>query len=295
VGVDCQHHDSPNYHRFGFFRGAVAVALADYDAYVAAMSAPDDVEPYNKTLTTLATKLCSWWRSAGVPGIASIPSTTAAACDRTTTGAVGQQNGGAGRLSAFFKDLNWGSNAFDGGVIIVADRLLHVGGLSGTVTTAQTVGGALTRYTDGVGVLACYEVYTQIGTTGTTITASYTDQDGNAGQTTIAQPFGGTGFREASLLLPFHLASGDSGVRAVASCTVLATTATAGSFGVTLFKPLLAIPVMNGQSVSCAVEPLLALGGQLPEVLDDACLQFISFQSNAGSRALQTQFCFTEV
>lgn len=118
------------------------------------------------------------------------------------------------------------------------DRLLHIGGLNGTITTAQTVGGTLTRYTNGIGNRIAIEVYTQIGATTTSVTAEYTDQDGNAAQVTPAIVIGNTGFREAERMLWFPLAAGDYGVQAVANVDLLATTGTAGDFGVTVVHPL---------------------------------------------------------
>ena len=126
-----------------------------------------------------------------------------------------------------------------------------------------------------------------MGATGTTVTASYTNQAGTAGQTTVATVFGGTNFQLASQLLELPLAAGDSGVRAVANVNLVATTGTAGNFGVTLAKVLLAIPVF-GQGIPDLNEwdSMLQLGGCAPEILSDACLFWV-FHSNTSSTGTQ--------
>jgi hypothetical protein len=167
------------------------------------------------------------------------------------------------------------------GTLILYDRLLHIGGLSGTVITAQTVGGTLTRNTLGAGNQIWVEIYTQIGTTATTITANYTDQDGNTAQTTTATAIGGTGLREAQRIIPLPLASGDSGVRAVASVTVLATTGTAGSFGVSIVRPIAVIPL--GLLGAGAVRDFIAGLPSIPEIATDACLSLAWLANSTGA------------
>jgi hypothetical protein len=105
------------------------------------------------------------------------------------------------------------------------------------------VGGALTRNTGGVGNQIWAEIYSQVGANSTTITANYTDQDGNAGQTSVATVFGGTTNREAQRFIPLALAAGDYGVRAVASVTLVGSTATAGNFGIVVARPIAVIGI----------------------------------------------------
>ena len=177
-------------------------------------------------VATVAGRVTSLWQYEGTPSGGAAP-TTVAIPDNATIGGLLQADPGGGRQKWL---LGITGSAGVSGTIILYDRLLHIGNLSGTVTTAQTVGGSLGRYTDGIGNQIWIEVYTQIGATSTTITASYTDQDGNSGSTTTATAIGNTGLREAQRIIPLPLASGDSGVRAVASVTLAATTGTAGGF-----------------------------------------------------------------
>jgi hypothetical protein len=183
-------------------------------------------------------RFTSLWQYEGYPAGGAAPGAVAIPTN-VTDGALKQVDPGGGREK--WKTFAMAA-ANSAGTLILYDRLLHISGLSGTNTGAQTVGGTLTRNTGGVGNQIWAEIYTQIGTTATTITASYTDQDGNASQTTTATAFGGTGLREAQRIIPLPLAAGDSGVQAVASCTVLASTTTVGDFGITIARPLLSIP-----------------------------------------------------
>ena len=179
---------------------------------------------------TIAGRPASLWRYDGQPS-AGITPTTGAIPDNTTDGGLKQADPGGGRQKWL---VSAGAMSLSAGSLILYDRLFHEGGLSGTTTTAQDVqtttpSPALTRYTNGVGNLAWIEIYTIIGTTATTVTMNYVDQDGNTAVTSPATTIGGTGFREVSRVIFLPLAAGDSGVRAVESVDLLATTGTANS------------------------------------------------------------------
>lgn len=211
--------------------------IPDLDGYIEAVETPTLRVPFFKVpLTTVIGRFYDTWTTAALPG--STP-TTAAAPTKATTGAIGRDL--LANVTADLRLVGANLSSNQAGTFYLVDRLSHQGGLSGVVTTAQTTNlptAALTRYTDGEGVLLGLTIYTQIGTTATTVTASYTNQAGTSGRTTKAVVIGGTAFREAGRLILLPLQDGDTGVRAVASVTVLATTGTAGAFGVTLFKPL---------------------------------------------------------
>lgn len=223
---------------------------------------------------TIAGRFTSLWQYDGQPsGASSTAPTTSAVCTNATAGALKQTSPGGGRTKRLTGIAIGGALA--AGTLIVYDRLVHQGGLSGTTTGAQTTNlptTALTRYTDGVGVQAWLEVYTQIGASSTTVTASYTDQGGTSGNTTLATAWGNTGFREAQRIVRLPLANGDYGVRAVASVTNAATTGTAGAFGVTLARPLYAIPLPNvgvGFIQSLITDP----AGPI-DIKSDSCIAF---------------------
>lgn len=185
-------------------------------------------------VATIAGRPASLWRYEGIPAGGAVPGAVSAPTN-TTTGAIPLTNPGGGRELHLIQA--WGTGLV-GGTLILYDRLLHIGGLSGAVTTAQTVGGTITRNTGGVGNILFAEIYTAIGTTSRTITASYTNEAGTPGQTSVAVPIGATGFREVSRVIFLPLAAGDSGVQACASVTLNASTGTAGDFGITVGRLL---------------------------------------------------------
>lgn len=245
--------------------------LADYKAELGAQR---DINAINvATLTTIAGRWSDLWTVT--PPVGAVP-TTAVAPTRTTAGALGQENPAGGSLKAIigarFSSLNPGN-------YMLIDRLSHQGGLSGTVTTAQTTNlptAALTRYTGGDGVMIGLRIYTQIGTTATTVTATYTNQAGTGSRVTPLVAFGGTGFREAGRIILLPLQAGDTGVQSVQSVTVTATTGTAGAFGVTLFKPLYVVCVPDGSGVLPAGGYLSgSTFGGVPNVENDSCLSLL--------------------
>ena len=221
----------------------------------------------------IAGRMTSLWMYEGQPSGAAAPGAVAAPVN-TTTGGLIQTDPGGGRtkrMTGFYVCCN------QTGTAILYDRLLHISGLNGTTTPgAQTVGGTLTRYTDGIGNQIWVEIYTQIGASATTITASYTDQGSASGQTTTATAIGGTGLREAQRIIPLPLATGDYGVQAVASVTLAATTGTAGDFGVTVAHPL----APGNIDVIAAGQWVDLLRGVGPiEIKTDACLA-LAFLAN---------------
>jgi hypothetical protein len=172
-----------------------------------------------------------------VPTIGAIP-------DRTTQGAIPFTPASGGRDKYLIGTSVTPNNA---GVYLLYDRLFHIGGLSGTSTSAQTIQGSpatppLTRNTGGAGNIAFYEIYTQIGTTSTTLTMTYTNEAG-VGSRTSTINIGGTGFREATRMQRIPLASGDSGIQSIQTIQLSGTTGTAGNFGITIAQPLAWIPV----------------------------------------------------
>lgn len=199
------------------------------------------------------------------PGAAAIPTNTLAGSFLQTDPGGGRElwlTGGVVNMSQL-------------GLLMIYDRLMHCSGLSGTSTGAQTVQGspaspALTRYTDGVGNIAFAEIYTQIGATATTLTIDYTDQDGNTGHTSTAVSIGGTGLREGQRMIPIALAAGDTGVRAINTTTLAASTTTAGNWGITIAHPL-AYMIVPSANVPAVID-LLTTGQGFPEVQTDACV-----------------------
>lgn len=266
-------------------------ALIDFDAVKASI---EKGRPYcfaKNSLTGANTRLMSFWTVA--PNAGATPS-TAAACNANTVGALLQEPKLTALTNSYFltqAELAAGpitASVFTS--LMLIDRLSHQGGLSGTSVVTQTTNlptAALTRYTDGAGVMAALEIYSALGTTATTATVSYTNQSGVSGRTSKAVVIGGSSENTQSRFIPLTLQDDDTGVRSVQSVTLAASTATAGNFGVTLFKPLMLFPsfaqAMDGIQPR-TFNTLIGGFGCCPEILDDACLGLLGLanSTNAG-------------
>ena len=240
----------------------------------------------------IAGRGASLWTYDGMPAGGAVP-TSAAIPDRTTTGALPFTAPGGSREKWLIGAAIAPSVS---GVFLLYDRLFHIGGLNGTLTTAQTVQGstptpALTRNTGGLGNFAFWEIYTAIGTTGPTLTMTYTDQDGNTGQTSTIN-IGGTGFREVTRAQRIPLAAGDSGLRAIQQVQLTASTATAGNFGITIAQPLAWIPV-GAAGVMGWRDYTTGLPG-IPAIDPNACLSLLFIPSAATAPELLGSLAFVE-
>lgn len=264
------------------------MALSSYTSYQTASDSPwRYIDDTKNAVTTVAGRLYSGWVLA--PNTGAAP-TTAAVPTNTTTGAMGQSNGGTNQRLC---ESILSTQAI--GTVLIVDRLSHQGGLSATTTGAQTTNlptAALTRYTSGVGVMLALEIYSAVGTTGTTVTASYTDSALGAGTSTLAVTFGGTGFREANRAILLPLAVGGTGVTAVANVNLVASTLTAGNFGVTLFYPIAVCP--SPVPAVAKSNEFLWTSGFIPPVPDNSCLQYMFLCNTTSTGVLMTSHVFIE-
>jgi len=212
----------------------------------------------------------SLWMYDGVRAGGAIPGAVSAPTNATQGGLLHNNPSGGRQL---WMAAHVGQSAHSG-MLVVYDRLLHIGGLSGTVTTAQTVGGALTRYTNGIGNIVFAEIYSAVGGSTSTITGAYTNQDGNAATipTNSSTLIGGSINQEEATLVMLPLASGDTGVQGVTSVTLTNTTGTAGNWGITVAHPIAMIPCQP-YSGGC----LLNYTDWIPEILTNACIGMFFF------------------
>ena len=219
----------------------------------------------------------SLWRATGQPGQGAIPA-AAAVCDNTLTGAMGftQQVAPATSYGAWANAVCSNSAM----TLEIHDRLMHMGGLNGTLTTAQTVnldvnanlasGNLDKRKGDSnfSDIQWWLEWYTATGSTAVTATVSVTYNDGTTG--TLSASLAAT--RPASFMLPLNglipAAAAGKYIRDVDSVQLSATTGTAGSFGVTATRPRMTMPLLLANKME--VFDWAALG--LPEVANSSCL-----------------------
>lgn len=153
------------------------------------------------------------------------------------------------------------------GSIDFYDVLWRNSGFVANINTVQTVTTpTLTRPdANGANCEIWGQVYSATGATGTTWTVSYTNQDGTADRS-ATYVSGTSGLNTVGQVWNFALAAGDTGVQAIASITLTATTGTAGNFGLMIMRKIATIGV--GQLYK--TETIDALNGALREVNNDA-------------------------
>ena len=230
----------------------------------------------------------SLWRATGQPGQGAIPA-AADICTNVLTGAMGftQQTlpatsyGGYGYVSTSNSAMS----------VEIHDRLMHMGGLNGTLTTAQSpnldlhaniasnnltarIGDA--NYSD---VQWWLEWYTATGSTAVTATVTCVYND--ATTATLNASLAAT--RPAGFMLPLNglVPAAQSGkyIRAIPTVQLSATTGTAGSFGITVTRPRFTMPsaLANFQTVYNWAD----LG--LPEIYNESCLFPVVLTSTTSS------------
>lgn len=250
------------------------MSIQTYVSYSAALNAPYQTFYHSQnSITTTAGRTFSNWLVA--PGAGLIPSTSVT-CDRTTIGALGQQNTVSASLGQFLPQSS--GVGVNGQHITIIDRLNHMGGLSGQQSaSAVTVNSAATtRYTGSfVGVWAALEVFVAIGATAVLVSGSYTNQDGQSGRSFVATNIGAAAFDQLSRFIILPLQSGDTGVQSVQNIVLSNTTAAVGNFGVVLFKPITSFAMPNIGNYSFMYDGVLTNGGQMGQIQNNACLQTV--------------------
>lgn len=198
----------------------------------------------------------SLWRATGQPGQGAIP-TAAAVCNSALLGGFNFSQQSAPNTSYVgYLEAVCQNNAV---TLEVHDRLMHMGGLNGTLTTAQAVNLDLNGVTadnmaNRIGdanysdIQWWLEWYTDTGATVTTVTVNVTYNDGTTGNLTGISL---AATRRASFMQPLNglipAAAAGKYIRAVNTVTLSVTTGTAGNFGVTATRPRssLLCPVAN--------------------------------------------------
>ena len=235
----------------------------------------------------------SLWRATGQPGQGAVPA-AAARCTNALVGSLQftQQVAPAKSYLAILEGL-CSNNAT---TLEIHDRLMHMGGLNGTLTTAQTADVDLNanlasdNLTERIGdsnfsdVTWWLEWYSDTGGTAVTATVNVTYNDGTSGNLTGISL---AATRRASFMVPLngYIPAADSGkyIRDVNTVTLSATTGAAGSFGVTAtrYRAALYKPVANARFTA----DWACLG--LPSIPNSACLMLIQLAGTTSTGAIR--------
>ena len=236
----------------------------------------------------LAGAYFSLWRATGQPGQGAIP-TAAATCNNAMTGAMNftQQTSPATSYGAWSNAV-CSNNAV---TIEVHDRLMHMGGLVGNVTTAQTVNLNLNGVTaDNMverkgdanfsDVQWWAEWYTDTGATASNATVAVTYNDGTTGSLTT---FAAGGTVRAGRMIPLNnlipAAAAGKFIRSIDTVTLSASTGTAGSFGFTATRPRMTMPLLLANKMEAFDWAQLGL----PEIFNSSCLSLIELCSTTST------------
>jgi hypothetical protein len=253
------------------------VAVTNESELIAARLAGDRViidkaSNGNQTANTWS----SLWLATGIPAAGSAP-TTAAICTKALTGAIPFTNPTAPAKN-YLSDLAL-TAATASQVVEVWDRVAHMGGLSLTSTTSQTVN--LDLHTTGLNPSAArvpdmsevewwLETYADGGATASNATVNVTFTDSTSADLSVIA-VGGTlrARRLINLRASLQAADANKVIRDVNTVILSASTTTAGNFGFTATRRL-SKPI--GIRLANFPEERDYLGLGLMEVPDDACL-----------------------
>ncbi len=180
-----------------------------------------------------------WWVDASQATNAANPAGAAqAGCHRLENPASGNW---------YLNDL--GITTSTAHLVDIYDLIWYNTGIAVTTTTAQAIAmpgaskPARDLYGTTNGDMWIPAIYVTTATTNagavTNTTLSYTDSDGNAGNTATISSFPATAV--AGTLVPFQLAAGDRGVRDIASIT-LGTSYGGGAISLVLLRKLASVP-----------------------------------------------------
>ena len=259
------------------------MAITNRDGLVSSLAAATGVDVIKASIgSQTAGNRVSLWRATGYPVQPSIPSTTPVNPDNTTVGDILLPTVTTEKI--YLARIGFTSGI--AGQLIIMDRLAHLGGLSGTVTTAQTCSNidiatpaANGRcLSDGSDVQWYLEWYTATGGTAVTATINYTNTANTSGRTTTVSL---AATRPIGYVAPIYPAAADSGIKSIQSVTLSATTGTAGNFGVTAYKYITDLPLIIANTG--VVSDYASIG--LPEIKPTSHLvyHYITISTSTGN------------
>lgn len=230
----------------------------------------------------------SLWRATGQPGQGLVPA-AAATCNNTLAGAMNFSQ----QTSPNTSYGGWSNAACSNSAVTVEvhDRLMHMGGLNGTLLTAQTVGIDFNNITaDNMAarigdanfsdIQWWLEWYADTGATASNATIAVTYSDGTTGN---LSPIAVGNIVRAGRCIPLNnlIPAGVTGkfIRGIVSVTLSASTASAGSFGVTATRPRMTMPLPLANKME--IFDWAALG--LPEIFNGSCLSLIELCSTTNT------------
>jgi len=258
------------------------MAINTHDQLINAMGNNYQDERISKAslANTVAGQTFSLWASAGLPAAGAAP-TTAATPDNTTLGGAVYTNASGG--NTLYAGLMQVACSNSGGSLIAVDRVGHMGGLSGTSTSPQTVGVDLTALSSarkGLSNLSeiewYLEWYTDTGATASNATINVTYSDATSEDLALVA-VGGT--VRAGRMIPLVPATAGKFIQSVNTITLSASTTVAGNFGVTATRRI--AEVSTGLANYMFPSDWSTIG--MPVVPASACIAFINRTASSST------------
>lgn len=226
--------------------------------------------------------ICSMWRAVGTPlwPQGAIPG-AAAICTDATVGGILLPSFGAntGRIYRF------APVSATPGTFMAYERLAHMGGLNGTLLTAQTVNlDPATAIAAGratqLQVEWFVEIYTDLGTTAANLVVTYTDVNDVPAKTVTITGFTGASPLNRSGRCVQIVPNDGIQIKTIQSVTLSASSGAAGSFGITARKKLTSVGQLLANVLSPSVD---AISIGMPEFKDTACLELLVICSTTST------------
>lgn len=271
------------------------MAITSTDSYLAGLLPPYQFLKASFT-GEAAGEYFSPFYTAGNPGAAAAPTPGLAGAALTSYAGQLPFPSAVTGDTVYLADLQvWQGGSV--GAVLLCDRLWHNSGFTMTTTTAETVNSATwpardySLSTAGVDVMVGLEVSSATGNGGaiTNTTMSYTDSDGNSGNTATITSFPATAV--AGTFVPFNLAAGDKGIRSIQSLTK-GTSYVSGTMHLVAYRVIAAVGTPS-TSTGVGVPP------GMPRRMADAnssAVPFLLYQltgTTGGSVSGTIQYCQT--
>lgn len=258
------------------------------DKMIEAIAAGRSFPIYKASVANMgAGYICSLWRAGGaydwaqgeIPGAASTPT------DATIGALVLPDFTGVTARIYSFKVFG----PTIGGRLLY-DRIAHMGGLVGNITTGQTVnldvetaktaGRCGSAYRD---VEWFVEIYTDLGTSASNLTVTYTDTADTESKTIVISGFTGASPLNRVGRCVQLIPTDNIPIKSVQSVQLSATSGTAGNFGVTarvqkvtVFQPIANIMTPGADAISIG----------MPEIKSASCLELLVYCSTTSTGIL---------
>lgn len=240
----------------------------------------------NQSAISSSTRPLSFWAIGGSPSAGAYDTTlNGLALSAPQTGQIPWTDPNSG--NAYLARMELAGNTE--GTVYLCDRLWHNGGYDVTSIVAQNSttpawpARDIAGSTNGDGVMLGLEISALTGAGTPTVTVSYTNQAGTAGQT-ATNIIATSNTAGTSSFYNIGLQAGDTGVRSVQSLTLSATW-TSGTMNLVAYRPIAALALKRYNKTFV----MDALTGAMPRLYNGSVPFFIFYPGGLSGTAVVTR------